>query len=208
MPKLKWIGIITEKDYPKYQDGNIPKSAIKLKMPTTVKGQQAKSWPFVMLSALILAVAMFLKSRLDRSSPDFNMLELIIFVPVGIAIGFVLLSVHELLHASVYPKNAQVYIGIVKPLTFVCLASYPVSKSRFIVIGLLPYILGIVPLVLFLIIPLVMPAISGILFGIAGMGLVSPSVDAYNVLQVLRQVPCGSKVQFHKEDIYYFNRSV
>ncbi len=126
-----------------------------------------------------------------------------LYIIIGVLLGFLALIIHELLHAIVYPKNASVYIGIVKPITFVALASYPLKKGRFILMCLLPYILGIVPLVLFWIMPITDMKIHSILFGLSAMGLGSPYPDLFNVYQVLKQTPKNCKIQFYKDDTYY-----
>ncbi len=53
-----------------------------------------------------------------------------LYIIIGVLLGFLALIIHELLHAIVYPKNANVYIGIAKPITFVALASYPLKKEK------------------------------------------------------------------------------
>ena len=50
-----------------------------------------------------------------------------------------------LLYTS-YPRNALVTIGkITGKISFVALASYPLKRRRFIVMCLLPFVLGIIP---------------------------------------------------------------
>ena len=66
-----------------------------------------------------------------------------IFILVGFALGFLLLIIHEWLHGIVYPKDADVTIGRIKgKTTFVALASYPLKRDRFILMCLLPFVLG------------------------------------------------------------------
>ena len=125
------------------------------------------------------------------------------FILVGAIIGFILLLVHEYLHSIVYPKEANSYIGIAKPITFVSLTSYPLSKRRFIVMSLLPYILGIIPLILFWLCPASLTELNGIFFGMACMGMASPYPDSYTVYQIIKQVPENKKIQNYEDDIYY-----
>lgn len=102
-----------------------------------------------------------------------------------------------------YPKGVDAYVGIAKPITFVALASYPLSKKRFIVMCLLPYLLGIIPLIAFWLSPAYLTELNGVLFGMACMGMASPYPDAYTVYQVINQVPKNKKVQYYGDDIYY-----
>lgn len=112
---------------------------------------------------------------------------------IGIIIGFILLAVHDFLHAIVYPKKVNKYIEIVKPFSAVALASYPLPKKRFILMSLLSYILGIIPLICFILSDSSNLILNAILWGMAFMGLASPYPDAYNVYQVIKQVPKGKK---------------
>ena len=195
MPKIKWIGLIKEEKMKDYQVGELSKNAKKMNMPTTSKEMMIKALPFIIPALVILFLSVYFKSG------EFFLLRLCIII--GVLLGFLALIIHELLHAIVYPKNANVYIGIAKPITFVALASYPLKKEKFILMCLLPYILGIIPLILFWIMPITDMKIHSILFGLSAMGLGSPYPDLFNVYQVLKQTPKNCKIQFYKDDTYY-----
>lgn len=143
MPKIIWKGIIkSEKDFP---SANIPKNAKKLDSEENLKKIQIKALPFMIPSVLLCFICMFVKTFVAN--------EKVInvgFLFLGVIIGFLLIIVHELLHAIAFPKNATVYIGIMpKSLTAVALSSNPVRRNRFIFISILPIILGLIPLVTF-----------------------------------------------------------
>ena len=195
MPKIKWIGLIKEEKMKDYQVGELSKNAKKMNMPTTSKEMMIKALPFIIPALVILFLSVSFKSG------EFFLLRL--YIIIGVLLGFLALIIHELLHAIVYPKNANVYIGIAKPITFVALASYPLKKEKFILMCLLPYILGIIPLILFWIMPITDMKIHSILFGLSAMGLGSPYPDLFNVYQVLKQTPKNCKIQFYKDDTYY-----
>lgn len=195
MPKIKWIGLIKEEKMKDYQVGELSKNAKKMNMPTTSKEMMIKALPFIIPALVILFLSVYFKSG------EFFLLRL--YIIIGVLLGFLALIIHELLHAIVYPKNANVYIGIAKPITFVALASYPLKKEKFILMCLLPYILGIIPLILFWIMPITDMKIHSILFGLSAMGLGSPYPDLFNVYQVLKQTPKNCKIQFYKYDTYY-----
>ena len=195
MPKIKWIGLIKEEKMKDYQVGELSKNAKKMNMPTTSKEMMIKALPFIIPALVILFLSVYFKSG------EFFLLRL--YIIIGVLLGFLALIIHELLHAIVYPKNANVYIGIAKPITFVALASYPLKKEKFILMCLLPYILGIIPLILFWIMPITDMKIHSILFGLYAMGLGSPYPDLFNVYQVLKQTPKNCKIQFYKDDTYY-----
>ena len=195
MPKIKWIGLIKEEKMKDYQVGELSKNAKKMNMPTPSKEMMIKALPFIIPALVILFLSVYFKSG------EFFLLRL--YIIIGVLLGFLALIIHELLHAIVYPKNANVYIGIAKPITFVALASYPLKKEKFILMCLLPYILGIIPLILFWIMPITDMKIHSILFGLSAMGLGSPYPDLFNVYQVLKQTPKNCKIQFYKDDTYY-----
>ena len=198
MFNIKWIGIIKDEDIKKYQKGKLDSNAVKMKTPNTIGQVQIKSIPFMVCAMVIIFLSMFLKTYCAKS--------IVVSFPliiVGFIIGFVLLFVHEILHAIVYPRKVNKYIGIVKPFSPVVLASYPLSKKRFILMSLLPYVLGIIPLTIFMISSPNNTVLNAIVFGMTFVGLASPAPDTYNVCQVIKQVPKGKKVQFYEDDIYY-----
>ncbi|MCI8510323.1 MAG: DUF3267 domain-containing protein [Lachnospiraceae bacterium] len=131
--------------------------------------------PFVIPSILIIFIAMFLKTKNARQ---------VVVAPatviLGVAFSIAALLIHEFLHAIVYPSKATVVIGLVpKQFAAVALASYPLKRDRFILMCLLPYLLGVIPIILFCISPATAIEINGFLFGLSIMGLTSPYVDSY-----------------------------
>lgn len=198
MPKIHWIGIIEENKIKEYQRGNLDSKAIKIKMPKNMNELMVKGLPFLIPAFIIMFVSINIKTFINQQ----NIVNRP-FILVGATIGFILLLAHEYLHSIVYPKEADSYIGIAKPITFVSLTSYPLSKKRFIVMSLLPYILGIIPLVLFWLCPANLTELNGIFFGMACMGMASPYPDSYTVYQIIKQVPKNKKIQNYEDDIYY-----
>lgn len=126
-----------------------------------------------------------------------------IFIILGFLIGFILLIVHEILYGVVYPPKVNVSIGFIKPISFVALASYPMSKKRFIIMCLLPFILGIIPMLIF--ISTDNSIIGSFSFGMMCTGIISPYPDVYNVFQVVKKVPKGKKVLFYEDTLSYID---
>jgi len=197
MPRIKWAGVI--QNTAAYQHSVLPETAKKLAMPDTMEKMMVKAIPFLFPSVAIIAFSVFFKT-LSAGQPVIAPL----YVAAGVLLSFFVgLPLHELLHAIVYPKGATVYIGVMpRQLTAVALASYPLCRSRFILMSLLPVILGVVPLLLFLTAPETNRAYNSILFGLMTMGLISPYPDYFNVYQVLKQTEKGCFLQFEKEDLY------
>lgn len=181
-----------------YQTGMLPDNAVKLETPQSVDEMMKKAAPIAAVLCLLLFMAMLCKTLICGTrviSP--------LFVLAGSAIGAVLMIVHEWLHGIVYPKEANVTIGKIKgKATFVALASYPLKRSRFIIMSLLPFILGIVPLMLFIFSPAECRILSGIMFGMACMGMVSPFPDIFNVITVLRKANKNDAIMFYQDDMY------
>ena len=88
----------------------------------------------------------------------------------------------------------------------VALSAYPLRRWRFVLMSLLPTVLGIVPITLFLLLPPELKMVNGLMLGMAMMGLTSPAVDFYNVYKVLRGTHRGCTVQFHGDCLYYYER--
>lgn len=196
MPKITWKGII--ENPADYQMGALSENAVKLNMPETSNEMMVKALPFVIPSIVIIFIAMFLKTTYAGQA---------VAAPPAVILGFAasiaVLPIHELLHAIVYPSAAAVVIGIVpKQCIAVALASYPLKRSRFIFMCLLPYLLGVIPIFLFCIFPASYTGSNGFLFGLSIMGLTSPYVDSYNVYQVLKQTSEGDSIQFYGDDLY------
>jgi hypothetical protein len=198
MPKIHWIGIIEENKIKEYQRGKLDSKAVKIKMPKNMSELMVKGVPFAIPAFIIMFASVNIRTIINQQNIVSRP-----FILIGVIIGFILLLVHEYLHSIVYPKEANSYIGIAKPITFVSLTSYPLSKKKFIVMCLLPYLLGIIPLIAFWLSPANLIALNGILFGMACMGMASPYPDAYTVYQIIKQVPKNSYIQYYEDDIYY-----
>ncbi|MBQ9981313.1 MAG: DUF3267 domain-containing protein [Oscillospiraceae bacterium] len=181
-----------------YQCGELPLNAQKLEAPTTMEEMMKKSTPIAIVLLLVMVWAMFFKTYVNKS--------MVVFLPavvVGMVFGFLLLIVHEWLHAIVYPKQAVVTIGKLKgKVLFVALASFPLKRSRFITMSLLPFLLGVIPLILFLLSSPDNKILNGILFGMTGIGMISPCPDMYNVFLVLKQAKKNDKIMFYGDDMY------
>ncbi|MCQ2534382.1 MAG: DUF3267 domain-containing protein [Clostridia bacterium] len=194
MIKLK----ISIDDINEYQTGILPENAVKIETPQSIDEMMKKAAPIAVILCLLMFTTMLCKTIVNKTvvvSP--------IFIFVGFCIGFVLLVVHEWLHGIVYPIDASITIGKVKgKITFVALASYPLKRSRFIVMSLLPFVLGIIPLLIFIVSPAECKELNGLMFGMACMGMISPFPDVYSVIVVLKNANKKDAIMFYKDDMY------
>lgn len=194
MARVNFAGIIEEHEIKKYQSNDL--KCEKIKISNDKENIQVKAIPIAILLVVMCNIILFVKIF------KFSLITNPIFILIGVLIGGLLLFIHELLHAIVYPKKATVTIGFVKPISFVALGSYPMSKIRFIIMCLLPLILGIIPLVLFVLFN--DSILCNIMFGMMCIGIISPYPDIYNVLKVIN-VPKGKKVLFDADNLVYIN---
>lgn len=198
MKNIKWAGVLNDNDL--NVKGNIPVNAHRIIEAETMNQMMIQALPFIVPSTILLFISMFIKTKLAN-----KVVVNPIAIFIGFLIGFLLIIVHEYLHAIVYPKEADIKIGILpKRFAAVVLVSYPVTKIRFIIMSLLPLVLGIVPLIAFWIVSPDLLFLNGLLFGVSAIGLTSPYPDLYNVYNVIRQVPNGAKIQFYEEGTFWF----
>lgn len=125
------------------------------------------------------------------------------FIIIGAILGAVLLLLHEFLHLVPYPKNSMKIISI-KDGTPSAFCSAPVSKGVFIASSLLPVMIGIIPLILFMLLPASLKVMNTILWTIATIGLASPGNDYAEAFICMIKVPAKCKIQSGKEGFYYF----
>ena len=125
------------------------------------------------------------------------------FILLGSVIGALLLLFHEFLHLVPYPENSTKIISI-KGGTPSAFCSAAVCKGTFIVSSLLPVLLGIIPLILFMLLPSTYQVINTLLWTIGTIELASPANDYADAVRCLRSVPSKCKIQSGKGGFYYF----
>ena len=125
------------------------------------------------------------------------------FILLGAVIGALLLLLHEFLHLIPYPENSTKIISI-KGGTPSAFCSAPVSKGAFIVSSLLPVLLGIIPMILFMLLPSTYQVINTLLWTTGTIGLASPANDYADALRCLINVPSKCKIQSGNGGFYYF----
>lgn len=200
MSKIKWAGIIkSEEDFPAAKIP-IPENAKQLGAEESMASMQIHALPFLVPSVLLIFISMFFKVY---TAEEFSFSVPFFFL--GFIIGFMLIIVHELLHAIAYPKEATVYIGILpKGLAAVALSTSPISKRRFIFISILPAVLGLIPLIFFLLIDSSQGILNGLFFGMAAVGLTTIYPDLYNIYHICKNVPKNATILNDKTETYYY----
>ena len=198
MPSIHWEGNQDwGKDYPEVA---IPDHAVKIE---SRGGSLDGSLPYGILPMLFCFACLFLKVKAFGEFPLDKPYAL-----AGIVLGLCLLPVHELLHAVCCPPGAEVYCGIsIRKFAAFCVCHYPMTRRRFIVMSLLPAVLGLIPLILFLIFPISWKIPSAVCWPAAMIGLMSPMPDYKDVHNVLRQVPPGAMIQSCNHGWYWFKQN-
>ena len=165
-------------DISEYQTGILPKNAVKIETPQSIEEMMKKAAPIAAVLCVLMFVTMLCKTVMNKTVVISH-----VFILIGFCLGYICLVIHEWLHGIVYPRNALVTIGkITGKISFVALASYPLKRRRFIVMCLLPFVLGIIPLLIFIVSPAEYRELNGLMFGMSCMGMVSPFPDVYNVI--------------------------
>ncbi len=195
MPRIIWEGNQPwGKEFPEIP---LTEGAVKIERPDDLL---SASVPYGIVPMLLCFIAVFIKKS---ASTEF--IFDLRFMPIGFLIGFLLMPVHEFLHAVCYPKEATVYVGIsIKKVAAYAFSAFPISKRRYIIMSLAPVLLGIIPLCVFLMCPLKLKWLLTICIVLSFMGLISPSPDYMDVIQIMRQVPNGAKIQASNEGLFWF----
>lgn len=185
-------------DISEYQTGILPKNAVKIETPQSIEEMMKKAAPIAAVLCVLMFVTMLCKTVMNKTVVISH-----VFILIGFCLGYICLVIHEWLHGIVYPRNAPVTIGkITGKISFVALASYPLKRRRFIVMCLLPFVLGIIPLLIFIVSPAEYRELNGLMFGMSCMGMVSPFPDVYNVFIVLKNANKKDAIMFYKNDMY------
>jgi len=197
MPTIKWVGL--QKWDREYPDVPVPGHAVPMDSP---ENPFKASVPFGIFPMLLCFAALIGKRLYYGEFPLDRR-----FVFVGILCGLMLIPIHEFLHAVCFPHGATVYVGI-SPEKFAAFAVCftPVSKKRFMVMSLMPVLLGLIPLVLFLAIPISWKIPAAILWPAAMIGMISPSPDYMDAWNFGKAVPRGAFVQSSNRGWYWYQK--
>jgi len=124
---------------------------------------------------------------------------------IGILLGLAFFPVHELLHAICFPAGSQVFMFYTwQGLGTTCTS--PVTRNRFIWINLFPsMVLGLIPLVLFMIVPYTYAFASTVLCVFSMLHLGGSYADYLNVLHLLKLPECAI-IQISGAKIYWKQR--
>ena len=199
MAKIKWIGIIKEACAPV---AVLPESAKRIDEPENPTELQKKALPYGAVS-LALCIAVMLVKTISAGARTVNPFAILLFIILFLPI---MLFLHEIMHAIVYPPEAMAEIGFApKHFAAMVLVSHPLSRRRFLLSTLAPAALGIIPLVLFIITPPSWHFLNSLTFSLYCIGFITPYPDYFMAVNILRQVPKNAVVQFSGDRTYWFS---
>ncbi len=196
MPNIIWEG---NQDWDKkFIDKPLTENAKKISRPDDIV---KASTPYMILPGVLCFIAVLVKSRIAGEF-IFNLW----FAPLAFAIGFIVaMPLHELLHAICYPRGATVYIGVcLKQLKAYAVSFYPITRTRFVGMSLVPMLPGLIALMVFLLCPITWKPVMTVCVVSAFMGLISPAPDYMDIAAVCRQAPRNAKIQASNEGLFYF----
>lgn len=183
--------------------GNLPEEAVKYKEPTNTLMVNVVAGLFTIPVLFLIVVVTVLKRPVGADLP--NMFNL-----WGLLLAFLMILPHELLHAVMFPKEAEVGLWIApKSLMVFVHCVEPITKWRFILLSFLPsFVFGIVPLSVWLIIPYETSPINNALYSFACLSLLFGVGDLMNIWNTLLQVPNGAMTQISGFHSYWTSRVV
>lgn len=181
-------------------ENNLPKGAVPFKEPKSIEGATLISAVFSVIALALI----FLLSLLLGLVRNFNAIDSF-FNLYGLALFFITIIPHEILHAVCYPKEAEVNIYILPKKFCACIwSASPVSKRRFVIMSIFPYlILSVLPVLILFIIPHE-ERIVGALIGLASYSSIGCGVDLFNAFAALTQMPPESKEVLSKINSYWY----
>ena len=194
MPHIIWCG--NQKWDSEFPEKPLPENAVKTEKSDSIF---TGSLPYGIIPFLACLLLIYVKWHwLGTKMTDPAL------VPIGILLGLFLMRVHELLHAVCYCRGQTVYIGIsLERFAAFAVCHEKISRRRFIVMSLMPMLLGIIPLAVFMLGPS-SPVLSAICIPAGIIGMLSPMPDYMDVHMVHKQAPEGAYIQSQNDGFYWF----
>lgn len=194
--KLVWKGKLTkDKGFPK---ANIPKDA------KVFLGEE-NSWHIYIIGILIFILGIVLLKIKLNYFQGLRMKRIGYLIGLGLAVLF--LVIHELIHGLSCPRDSTVnYYYSIYGIT--CYPLDPMNRNRYIFMAITPaIILGFIPLIIWIFMPVRFVMINSILFTFSLGSLGGCTADLFNLLKALIKVPKESFIQASGSKVYWFSNS-
>ena len=174
----------------------IPENAMEFGIVSDLKKEFVRGFLILMPVFVLMIILTVYKVRNYDYRLNMDLHLILSFVLAVLAIHF-LTYVHEFIHALFYPREAlkTIWRSDEEGAYFVYCEEI-ISRNRFIVMCLAPmFVLGIVPFVLWLLLPAMIPMPYDMALAfVTWMLTVMAMGDVANVYHVLKEVPAGAKV--------------
>lgn len=127
---------------------------------------------------------------------------------IGTIASFLLQGFHELLHGLAFPAGSTVYIGVIKEnFSGYAASTDPMNIIQCVIYYLLPaFVLGIVPLLYFVLDREKKSTFCWFCYGFAMVGLIQTAPDWFGLFPILRQVPGDAIIQMSGWHTYWYPR--
>jgi hypothetical protein len=197
--KIVWKGKFTNVE--QLSAGSLPENAVKFREPETPAKLNIIASLFVIPVLIIIGVAIYIKTQLGASVRFNDILNI-----WGLLLSYLMIIPHELLHASAFPKEAEVEIWYsLKNMMAFVFSTCPTSKLRFIWLSLLPnLVFGFMPLVIWIFIPVEFVKLNQIVLSFATFSLFMGVGDFLNVFNAATQMPAKSLTQLSGFHSYWY----
>ncbi|MBR7082032.1 MAG: DUF3267 domain-containing protein [Oscillospiraceae bacterium] len=200
-------------------ESDLPDNAVKFREPNSVFALNMWALLFSIPAILIVVGFAFLKRRiypeqislfykLIISSEFYNLpvsalLNALYNCIISLLLFLLCIVPHELLHAIAFHRDADVDIYFTSSVAL-CYSHDVISKRRFIGLSLLPsFVLGILPLIVWLFIPPSSNA-ADIVYFTAALNFIAGAGDFMNVFNAMTQMPRGTYQQLSGFNSYWF----
>ena len=197
MPEIVWEG--NRKEWGLPHDGEpLHENAVRIK---TAGNVFRDSIPYGIPPMLICFLAVFLKAFLNREPP----IDPVFLLPALVIGMTVALPLHELMHAICYPKHAVVWVGLcLRKVAAYAISFCPITRRRYVIMSLAPSLLGIIPLISFILIPVSFKPLLTFCIVSAFTGLISPCPDYMDIIAVMRQTNKDNMIQAANDGLYKY----
>ena len=195
MFNIKYRGKYTS-DEQLIKNEEIPAEAVEYGIVTDLRKEMGRGFLMMLPLIVLMIVLTVLKVRKTDYHLEMNIHVILAFAGAIVACQGLTL-VHEVIHALFYPAESEKGIWKSKEQgAYFVYCEEPVNRNRFVALCLAPmFILGIIPFVIWLIIPNIIPMPYNIAVAILFWLMTIMAVgDVANVYYVLKEVPKGAKV--------------
>ena len=185
------------KDFSQLEYGRCPSQAVMLEegdsMENVLMQALRQSVPLLILVTALTLVRLW--KGLDWSEGLSLARVFVVFIG-WMLLYVVLIVVHELIHASFFPRRAIKDVWFYQLQAAMVYCNTPVTRTRFIVLSLAPAtILGVLPFIAWLLWAQSVDAVLSIAWGSMAWSMIFGGIgDFYNVRNVCEQVPKGAYV--------------